>query len=38
MLPTRVALVGTGYIAEFHARALRAIDGVAIMTMNFAAR
>jgi predicted dehydrogenase/nucleoside-diphosphate-sugar epimerase len=30
MLPTRVALVGTGYIAEFHARALRAIDGIVI--------
>jgi nucleoside-diphosphate-sugar epimerase/predicted dehydrogenase len=30
MVTTRVALVGTGYIAEFHARALRAIDGVDI--------
>ena len=30
-LPTRVGLVGAGYIAEFHARALQAIDNVALV-------
>ena len=25
---TRVALVGTGYIADFHAKAIRAVPGV----------
>lgn len=29
--PLRVAIVGTGYIAEFHARAIRAVQGIELV-------
>src|SRR5947209_8381825 len=31
--PIRAAIVGTGYIAEFHARAIRVIDGVELVSV-----
>lgn len=31
--PLRVGLVGTGYIAEFHARAIQALDGVELVSV-----